>query len=242
MPFNHLMVVSLNHLSGLDEDADQTGYAFTTEDAVNIDAAVCQAALESMYNEANETFALKDYLQEVTIRTALGNTLSLYGLDLHLDGSAHGSPYAVRSWTMGAHEVLDQAPAPAEFAGVVTIYAEGRATAPVETADADADGKRDRPKQRRTGRQYIGPLQGNALQLISNENRLRASYCEDAVVAMARFRNYMLDNAGATLCVWSRKDEVLRPVDSASVDNAPDIQRRRGVASTARVVGSLLAP
>lgn len=145
----------------------------------------------------------------------------------------HGSPIAARQAVPRIVANASGSSLPAEVAAVVTLKALGRDEAPVEVADGeDLDAAVDRPRQRRTGRFYLGPLTTSAI------NSTNATF--DAHIAEV-FRGDVLTKcidvfdvfAWSTttqprLCVWSRKDGVMRPVESFHMDNACDTIRGRG--------------
>lgn len=171
------------------------------------------------------------YLSNELSRTADAVTLNVYDISTHLDGSPHGPPIAID------HQTLPNAASvqnlPGEVAVVLTTRAEGWEEAVVERADADipADAKRDRPKQRHSGRLFLGPFCISALDVdaaplyISRPiNTLRHTIFEAA--------GQVFDNlaaGGIGWMVWSRKDQVTRNITAFQVDDAWDTQRRRGV-------------
>lgn len=96
------------------------------------------------------------------------------------------------------------------------------------------------PRARRRGRVYIGPLVGGSGTLVTTTppyllaSNLTLTMRQAAVAMQAAA---LAD--GWTWSVWSRKDTLLRAVVGGWTDNAPDTQRRRGPAPTARVTYSI---
>lgn len=87
--------------------------------------------------------------------------------------------------------------------------------------------------KRRRGRIFIGPIspdavnvEGGDVRVDLTERTLLAESFEEMVGAAAL--------VGAELCVFSRADSALYGVVGGWVDNAVDIQRRRGSTATAR--------
>ena len=92
-----------------------------------------------------------------------------------------------------------------------------------------------RPKARRRGRLFIGPLAAAAVDTGAPPYRLNAQFCSVMRGAAARLRDASGVN-GIPWSVWSRADATLRPVTGGWTDDSPDTQRRRGVGASARVV------
>lgn len=92
------------------------------------------------------------------------------------------------------------------------------------------------PQARRRGRAYMGPL--NTTTLESTTGRPASS----VQTAFSNAGDALLTASDAATdwywSTWSVVDNAGYPVDNGWVDNAYDIQRRRGLAPTARVVFS----
>lgn len=138
----------------------------------------------------------------------------------------HGSPVAQDAGTLGTTSA--SVGLPEEVALVATLRAEGWTGAPVETADGTDYGTAiDRPKQRHTGRQFVGPLILDAVAAAAPPSRPST----ELINSVGRSRRKLVEDLAVNdhdLCVWSRQDGVMRPVVLITVDNAWDTQRRRG--------------
>src|SRR5512135_553968 len=85
-------------------------------------------------------------------------------------------------------------------------------------------------QRRRRGRMYLGPLDAAVVDVG------RISPTDQGTIATAT--KALVDNIASitdhAFCVYSRVDGTFVAVDNGWVDNAVDVQRRRGLASTAR--------
>lgn len=84
-----------------------------------------------------------------------------------------------------------------------------------------------RPASRRRGRVYLGPLTPGA---ITDAGMLdTANFAAVCVAAGARLRDdSLLASNGIDWVVFSETEQLARPVTAVWMNNAPDIQRRRG--------------
>lgn len=224
-----LAVVTLPSVTGLAKD----NYVNTWAIAEHVDNVTSDA------KEASILSALADFyvgmggiFSSAVSRAANACTLKLYDITGHLDGTPHGSPIQLGAFGMPAPAAgIDF---PSEVAIAVTLEGTHRADSAVEVGTPPV-----RPKQRHTGRVYLGPLRDT----ISDHG----SPCRPAAASMTSIRTAVdtLDNAlraiGTigllpmySLGVWSRKNATIYPLANVSTDNAFDTQRRRGEASTAR--------
>jgi hypothetical protein len=87
------------------------------------------------------------------------------------------------------------------------------------------------PQSRRRGRLYIGPLDSTA----ASANRPNPTILAGLGTAAATLK-LAVDAIGGTAawCVWSTVDQASVPVADGWIDNAFDVQRRRGVLPTSR--------
>lgn len=238
-----LAVVTLASISGVPKDDCVNTMAFSAPagfGALAADWDALQAEIAELYNglATGQQNAISAYLGNSLSRAAGKANTAFYDITGKLDGSPHGSPVAERSWTLGAS--LGTGDLPREVAFVVTLRGVGWQTALVEVPDAGDPGTEvDRPKARRTGKLYFGPLSAGAgvaaADALTGDVRPSATMQTGFLNAVAEFAGEVkLVAAGMRLCVWSRKDTFLHTVEHVQVDNAFDTQRRRGSAPTLR--------
>jgi len=233
-----LVDLELVHDSGIETDADHMTWTIR-DNRVNTPPTSGQwttyaAAVEAGFTDvlAGGTGQLRDYLSEQL--SGVGH-LRAYNVTGHLDGSPHGSPILDAPLALGGVGT-GYSPIPAEVAAVITWYAEGRNVAAVESEGL-------RPKARRTGHTYIGPLSSHAFGVVDQECRFTNAFRD----TLKAFAGYLLavteteiEDTVWEMCVWSREDQLVRKTVGGHVDNAPDIQRRRGVEPTSRAVFGFL--
>lgn len=187
------------------------------------------------------TLKLSDYMSPEVWRGtgivlkayAIGSNLA--GLSLAQGGIPSGAPVAEITHTLAAATAA--AGLPGEVACALTLEALGRAGAAVEVPDSSDPGlKPDRPKQRRTGRLYLGPLNITTAATLSGAVRPTVAFRTDLQLAAVQLQARLeaLDPT-YSWSVWSKADAALRPITHVSIDDAFDTQRRRGAAPTARV-------
>lgn len=135
-----------------------------------------------------------------------------------------GSPDYTEAW-LGPVTANSNSGLPTEVAAVLSFHAD--LTGVLEESGAT------RPRARRRGRVFIGPLEVSAVAATAVPYPLSATFTETLRQAAVK----LYDDAnglGLAWCVWSRTDETLRPVVGGWTDNAPDTQRRRGMAASIR--------
>lgn len=236
-----LIVVELQGRSNLPKDRWVNTFAIAEANAIrgtgDYDDDYAAAAI-GFYNTANPTslVSIGAQFSGAISRAAGASTVRIYDITDHLDGSPHGSPRYVETFQLAGSE--SGVPLPEECALCVTLEAWKRSEQYVEVPDdADPDAKPTRPRQRYTGRVYLGPYQTSATAAGTNgysrpTNSVMSSGRE-AIVRMAT----AIDDVGvgdlATLGVWSRADRAIRGIDNVRTDDSWDTQRRRGVSPTA---------
>jgi hypothetical protein len=217
------------HLSGIPADDDENTFVFQSAaaDAATAAGQIDAASLvQHFYNSANLHHPLAWYLSSILDRTANVPHLDYYDITGHLDGSAAGAPVLVSHFTLGTGDP-SSFNLPASCAAVLTEYAAGRAAAPV--------GHTTRPKQRLTGRIYLGPLRENTLGYVLEETHLDPNFVADLGAAASRLKGEAAALSTPTeWSVWSRANAGVVNIVGGAIDNRVDVQRRREVAATVR--------
>lgn len=226
---DYLATVTLPTVSGLAADDVQLDFVIASSVTVapgdTLDLSGPIANFFNTHDGAGHWVA--EFLGQQVKRDTNGAIIRYYDISAHLDGSNHGSPVAVDHFTVGPIS-SNSSSLPDEVAVVMTLRGEGWDTASVEVINPTPSPHLVRPKQRHSGRLYVGPINlagyGNA------DNRPRpATVLRTTLLNAAERLQDELSAVPATWCVWSRKDAVLRDVVRAEVDDAWDTQRRRGV-------------
>lgn len=228
----------------LKDDVQNTFSIGGTVSAVDVTPTMeadLNAAFAAFYNvvPTGGVGAVATYLSPVLNTGASACRLDLYDVTTHLDGSPLGSPFSATLFTLAAPG-SGGAGLPSEVATVLTMAGVGRDVAAVEAPDGSDPGIAiDRPKQRRTGRIYVGPLNTFALDTIGGIVRPNADFTSTVRLALKDL-DFDIRTACAPkdghLAVWSRADAAMYEVVECWTDNAFDTQRRRGEGPTAKTV------
>lgn len=230
-----LLTLTFEHASGIPENRVVWTFPLQTIDLLdptNAELDLAMANMVDFLNEAQTTADLASYLSDELSRTAGAVTIRCYDLDGHLDGSAHGSP--IRSVTTTLDAAAANSELPAECAVVLTTRGVGWESALVEAPDgADPGSLVDRPRQRLSGRNFIGPLNNATADMISNAVRVTPIFVTDLLDAAEDLAADMIAD-GWNWMVWSRVNAAMVRVDDVQVDNAFDTMRKRGPDSTIR--------
>jgi hypothetical protein len=169
--------------------------------------------------------AIAGFINESIARTADSVVIKFYDLAGHLDGSPHGSPRSIQTFTLG-NMVPGAEALPREIAACLTFQC-------AYGSDAEFAGH-TRPRARDRGRIYIGPLTSSTGQTDATTGRRRftTSFQETLTLAAAALVAF----PGSAWAVWSRKAGLLNPVVGGWCDDAYDVQRRRGERPVARTL------
>jgi hypothetical protein len=173
------------------------------------------------------------YLSTVLSNSANMSTFEVYDVTNHLDGSRHGSPVVIGSWTLGTSSPASNMPAGVSCA--VTLQA------PYGT-DVEF-GPGSRPRARDRGRFYWGPL--NNFAIGQDATTHRPEIISQMRTDMTKFVKAINVVTTAThtvtynLAVWSRKNAAMKSLQECWVDDRPDYQRRRDDQSTVRTIQGL---
>lgn len=213
----------MTSFTGLPQDDIVNDFAFKALVApLPIDLTNMFAAVDEFYRTLTSSGNAVSQLISPFVSRAATHKLQAYSIT----AAGTGSPIREDAW-LGPVAAIENEGLPSECAAVLSFHAD--LTGVLEEAGAT------RPKARRRGRVYIGPLCPFAVDVGNPPYFLTAQTRATLNAAAVRLK----DSAAADNVpwqVWSRVDQQLRPVVAGWTDNAPDTQRRRGATSTARVV------
>lgn len=218
--------------SGIPEDSVDMSWVFHygtgAPDAAAFDAIA--ALLDDFWTNTptGGTSAPQNYLNLVLSNNADAVVLEFYDITSTLDGSPHGSPVGMRTLSLvpGGSGTM-----PSEVCSVLSYKS------PYGT-DVEFGAGALRPRSRDRGRIYIGPLAGSAFVVdTTTKEALITPQCRDDFVAAAA--DLAGDHTTVAWGQWSRAKAEVALVDEWWMDNACDIQRRRGIKATARSSGSV---
>jgi hypothetical protein len=236
---DYLATVTLTHKSGFAEDSFVNTFAIRRPTVIGTTPSLgdISTALANFYNGSDAgTSPLSSLLGPGISRAPSACPIRIYDITGKLDGSPHGSPIFVDAMTLGLNE--QSSAMPEETSLVLTTRGLNWEQAAVESADGpDAGTAVDRPRQRRSGRIYVGPFTGQAMSVVDSKAR-PGQITQDAVLTSGvRLKLALRDRASGPYrwSVWSRKDAQLYEIEDVQVDNAWDTQRRRGPDPTVRV-------
>lgn len=173
--------------------------------------------LPQFFNKVYPTWAtaLNGYMSPTLSRATGGCLLQLYDVSGHLDGSASNHPpYGQYTWTLGGGGGTSL---PSELSTCLSVHADF--TGIPEHAIGE------RPRGRHRGRIFIGPMAQSALTQDSTSHRGTVAAQVRETLAAAAADLLTLEPSWS---VWSRKDSLMRAIVGGFIDDAWDIQRRRG--------------
>lgn len=218
-----LAVVRLQKWSTLPEDVVENTFAFAHTPAFDGTAATAIAAQLSAFYTAVGTggsAAIQSWLGN-SIQTTSGHEIVYYDITGHLDGSPHGAPIATAPLSITSTGATCL---PDELAACVSFHGD-------YGTDVEFSGV-TRPRARHRGRVYIGPLSTSAIVNASGTHAVNVT--NQLCVDFAAAAGDLMGDPTYTWSVWSRARATLDVVVAGWVDNAFDVQRRRGIAPFAR--------
>jgi hypothetical protein len=210
--------------SGILTDGSVNTFTFRTATTAiaTADLDLIRTALTEFYNTAAGGNVPSAFLASRVDRGANKASIKYYDISAHLDGTAHGSPLRIDQWTIaGANPVSDL---PAELA-IAVSYHSAYGSDPEFAAGS-------RPRARDRGRIYFGPLGGSTMTIDASTNETRVNAAVRTTLSAAAAR--LMAHTDVTWQLWSRKKATIFPVVGGWVDDAFDVQRRRGNLSLAR--------
>lgn len=218
-----LAVVHMTNTDGLLANEFVNTFSFrrtTTPVEANFLAMV--GAIDDFYNTPGTSGnPISEYIGEAVDRGAT-HQIDFYKIQV---GSL-GSPIWSEPWLGPAAPGTANSNLPTEVAAVLSFHAD--LTGVLEESGGT------RPRARRRGRVFIGPLTTGGVVIADDSpllsSAIRTSMAEAAVELMNSG-----DVTGNNWGVWSRSNVEVYPVVGGWTDNAPDTQRRRGPASSSRI-------
>lgn len=246
----YLTVATLPHLDGYARDDVKISACFLDLD--DTPTRALQKMVDFFIVAQANAHKVGEYLSGTRSRAANACFVQAFDVTGKLDGTPHGSAVAVEAFTLPVSSNANNLPS--EVAAVISMRASGY-TAALEAGPEEAiptPGRavamgapathvgRTRPRGRQRGRMFIGPLNQACVDSTDADKRARLDgtfrqTLGQAAAIMAAPGTPNDATAGiARLQVWSRRDEVTRAVTSVLVDDAFDIQRRRGEKFVAR--------
>lgn len=240
-----LAVVTLESDTGQPRDRVTNSYAFDVLEAATETQSEHDALMDevrAIYSTANSTAdSISSYLALSIPRAQVIHSVKLYDITGKLENRGkvmvrgklreqgpppHGSPFTQQMFSIPV--TAPGSALPEEVAVVATTRALAWDSAPIETADgADEGTEVDRPRQRKSGRLYFGPL-GTAAVALSGQTPRVHSNLRASINARLSGMQSGAEALGYQWGVWSRVNGNLWPVVRLEVDDEFDTQRRRG--------------
>lgn len=216
-------VVELTHVSGLPKDSSEQQFIFSTDHTYPYDASVTAINnfLLDFYNAphgpASQTLA--SFISQSMSRVVSTSHIHFYDITTVLDGSPAGSPFHTSSFTLSTPTAATQE-LPAEVACVLSYHASYQ-TLP------ERGPNNTRPRQRKRGRIFIGPLNTSAVgTTIAGRVTVHQNFQETLAACAATLMGQPI--ADARWVQWSRVNRDYWLVVGGHIDDAFDTQRRRG--------------
>lgn len=225
MTTNYHTVVRIPAISGIPSDAVENTFSWIMPGALLLtDITEIHSALAEFYNTTpvGGTNPVAGYIGETATRSA--STMTTYAIPS--TPGPLGPPVDISTFFLAAH-VASTMDLPSEVACALSFHG--------DYAGLAEFGSGSRPRARVRGRIYLGPLVNvttTSVQVDAVTGRVKPSLTmrNDITAAAARLR----DRAASQWAVWSRKNNALYPVVNGWVDDAFDIQRRRGEKALSR--------
>lgn len=229
----YLCQVAFEATSGLAEDQVVNDFVvdyLNPIDETNVGALTLPIA--SFYNfVAAGGQSVASFISTMVSRATSSASMKVFDITGHLDGSPHGSPVAQDAMTLSPPAV--DMSLPEEVAVVLTTRGSGWQGAAVDVpAGAPGPVGNLRPKQRLSGRLYIGPLATHA----NHGGELAGAEPRPTIelrTALLNAGEHLVDQLAAATpdgswSVWSRAAAQTTPITHIQVDDAFDTMRSRG--------------
>ncbi len=220
-------VVSLPSTTGIPADKVENVLSCGLDGVLGVnDLEDAADAIEFFYNGTapGQNTPMSTYLSESLSRAANACSVAVYTtLDL-TGGTFFGSPVLTQTFTLGA--IGAGSPLPEEIATVISYHANLN-NVPAEVGNT-------RPAQRRRGRMYLGPFNDQAGADVGSLYRPSLGFRTNVAVAFPFMADTINNIPNLYFGIWSKLDAEVWAADAGWIDDAWDVQRRRGVAASSR--------
>jgi hypothetical protein len=233
MPAVLVLVATLPSVTGLPADEVQNVFHCGDPTVSPPDPTFFMDAVIDFYNDVptGDTVPVGEWMSTSLDRgTNLARVDAYYQTDL-TGVAPMGSPIGTTNFTLTAAN--NQSPLPEEVATVISYH--GDLDAPVSMPNPSPPPATIRPQSRRRGRTYVGPLAvttGVDLGTLFRPAPAWRTRLGRAIVDLKDDIDAI--TGGLYLGVWSRADAEVYPLVAGWVDDAWDVQRRRGLDATTR--------
>lgn len=243
----YLFTATLQGATGMPDDRFVNTFAVRSNDALSApERSAIMGGISDFYGATptGGLVSVSTMISDTVLRDPDVNRIRCYDVSANLGGIPiaeggvpAGSP--IDEGPIDLDTAVNPLALPSEVAYVLTLEAANRALQPVEVADGADDGDElDRPRQRYTGRIYVGPLTSATVSMVDFVARPASNIRDTVALAAADLAEVIRAETGGTgangWAVWSRSDATMRPIDHIAHDNSFDTQRRRGEGPTIR--------
>lgn len=226
---NVLTTVILPAENGRASDAVVNNFAHwqpSTASASDIEAARLAYASFYALQAPGASAPISSYLATSVERSSQMCQIKMYDITTKMAGEPHGSPFYTSTFTMTG--VPANASLPPQVALCVTLRGSNALASAIERNDGT------RPRQRRSGRIFLGPLTAAAGTGNAGEyQRPTTALITDVLAAFEKLQDD-LNAVNFSLAIWSRTLQALNEVVRVEIDNSFDVIRSRKALQTAR--------
>lgn len=224
-------LVRIPHKNQLPNDAVENVFVFFTAESPPYTASCLEINSElldfynAIHGPGSQTVA--NYISSTMTRNT--NTCEFIHTDIStvLNGDPAGSPFRRDTWTLGSI-AAGTTNLPSEVAAVVSYHSDYLGL-PEHGIGLT------RPKARRRGRIYVGPLNSSAVETdVNGRVHLSSAFIPTLAASAATLAGHQ--TAPVNWMQWSRTNAQCNQVIGGHVDDAFDTQRRRGEDSQTRTL------
>lgn len=236
-----LVTVTLFSVTGLPEDAVQNTFCIGTSPGTLAEQNDVRGHFQDFYNFEHDVpssasnFAVGEHLSPAISRTANPYIdITPIPFARPVPPAGLGSPEYSSEFPNDLIAPNNTTALPSEVAMCMSLRADYGTRQEEAPDDGDADGAIERPRSRRRGRVYIGPLNAGVVDASSGVPRVAAIARETLTLAAKKLDDALEAMGLGGLYIFSREDWAAVKATHVWVDDAFDIQRRRGEGPTTR--------